>query len=418
MEVASFTEKQESAIELIGDHLHSMLYGGSRSGKTYVLVYAVVLRALKCKSRHLIVRFRYNHAKRSIWHDTFPKVMKTCFPNVAYTLNSSYGYAEFGNGSQIWIGGIDDKERTEQILGNEYSSIYANECSQISYEAIAILMTRLAENSGLTPTFFYDCNPPSKKHWTYLVFKQGIDPIENGKIKNTEDYCSLLMNPKDNVQNISAGYIERVLMNMPTRMKQRFMEGLFLSDVEGALWSIAMIDKARGRQAGEIVETCIGVDPITSNSKTSDLCGIIVASRDEFGDGIVQKDYSRRGSPNQWGQTVVNAYHEHNANYVVAEVNQGGDMVETIIHNIDPKIKVYKVHASKGKFARAEPVAQLYEQDKISHCEGLDDLETELQEYVPIDATQSPDRMDALVWALTKLLINTKLGHEPSVRIA
>ena len=412
------TVRQKEAARLLITKLHTMLYGGSRSGKTFILVYAVIVRALKCKSRHLIVRFRYNHAKRSIWFDTFPKVMKTCFPNVPYEMNSSYGYVEFRNGSQIWVGGIDDKERTEQILGNEYSTIYANECSQISYEAIVVLMTRLAEASGLTPRFFYDCNPPSKKHWTYLLFMQGIDPVERGKIRNVDDYGHMLMNPQDNVQNIAEGYIERILMNLPERMKARFLKGLFLSDVEGALWTMEMIDRARGRQHGELVEICVGVDPIVSDDKDSDLCGIIVAGRDEFGDGVVIKDYSRRGKPNEWGQTVVNAYHEHDANYVVAEVNQGGAMVETIIHNIDPKIKIYTVHAKKGKFARAEPVAQLYEQNRVSHEDDLFELETEQMEYVPIDSKHSPDRMDAAVYALTKLLIRSSEDREPSIRVA
>lgn len=343
--------------------------------------------------------------------------MKTCFPNVPIIYNNQLGYAEFPNGSQIWIGGIDDKERTEQILGNEYSTIYANECSQISYEAIVVLLTRLAESSGLTPRFFYDCNPPSKKHWTYLLFFMGLDPVERGPIKNTDDYCHLLMNPEDNKENIAEGYIERILMNLPERMKARFLKGLFQSDVEGALWTMQMIDLARGRQHGEIVEVCVGVDPITSDNKDSDLCGIIVAGRDEFHDGVVMKDYSTRGSPNVWGRRVVNAYHDHDANYVVAEVNQGGDMVETIIHNIDPKIKVYKVHAKKGKFARAEPVAQLYEQNRVSHWDDLYDLETEQQEYVPIDSDHSPDRMDACVYALTKLLIKANDDREPSIRI-
>jgi phage terminase large subunit len=129
----SLTPKQEAArIILAGPATHAMLFGGSRSGKTFLLVRQVVQRALNAPgSRHAILRFRFNHIKASIILDTFPKVMAIAYPGVPYHLDKSDWYAELGDGSQIWFGGLDDKDRTEKILGQEHSTLYLNECSQI-----------------------------------------------------------------------------------------------------------------------------------------------------------------------------------------------------------------------------------------------------------------------------------------------
>jgi len=384
-----------------------MAYGGSRSAKTFGWTYGVVMRALIKPSRHLIVRKHFNHVKTSIWYDTFPKVMKLAFPGVPYVANKSDWFITMPNGSEIWLGGIDDKERTEKILGREYSTVFANEVSQISYDAISLLVTRLAERSGLGMRFLYDCNPPSKKHWSYKLFIEGVDPIDGSVLKRPDNYAAILMNPADNRDNIAPGYIENVLAGLPLRQRQRFLEGLFLSDVEGALWTIDMITQARARASGQRQQTVIGVDPSTTGDKTSDLCGIVVASSDSNGGAVVDADYSIQASPQVWAQTVVNAYHKHKANRVVAESNQGGEMVRTIIHNIDKTIPIRLVHAKQGKFSRAEPVSMMYEQGRITHCDGLDELETEMQEYVPMTAGHSPDRMDAAVYALTDLLLVT-----------
>src|SRR5512139_3474120 len=147
MQSFNLTPKQEKANELLaGDATHVMLFGGSRSGKTFVLVRAVCVRAIKApNSRHAIVRFRFNAVKNSIVLDTFPKVMRLCFPEIKYTLNKSDWYVTLYNGSEIWFAGLDDKERTEKILGMEFATIYPNECSQIPYGSIETAVTRLAQ---------------------------------------------------------------------------------------------------------------------------------------------------------------------------------------------------------------------------------------------------------------------------------
>ena len=129
----ALTAKQDEARDLFGSEaMYYLLYGGARSTKTFTLIRLVIVRALAAPgSRHAVLRFRFNHVKLSVILDTFPKVMELCFPDMTYVLSKSDWYVTFPNGSEIWFGGLDDKERTEKILGNEYATIFLNECSQI-----------------------------------------------------------------------------------------------------------------------------------------------------------------------------------------------------------------------------------------------------------------------------------------------
>lgn len=412
------TEKQGHALNVLNRNTHGLCYGGSRSGKTTIITRNIFLRALKSKSRHLVTRFRFNHAKTSLWHDTFPKVAEMCFPGVDFEYNKSDFFVKvepqnsFGGESQIWLGGVDDKERIEKILGNEYSTIYANECSQMSYDAVTMLRTRLAESSNLPLRFYYDLNPCGKKHWTYQEFEMGLVPGTREKHKLSAGHC--VLNPYDNADNLPAEYL-KILESLPKRQRQRFLDGLFLNDVEGALWSDLMVSNAKTRPVGEITKTVISVDPAVTNNENSDETGIVVCSLDENKGGLVEADLSGKFSTLTWAQRVVSAYHAYEANEVVAEVNQGGDLVEDAIKSIDPNIKVVKVRASKGKFARAEPVSSLYEQEKISHTDpDMTDLEAQMTEWVPHKSKQSPDRIDALVYGLTHLMLRE---NEATTRI-
>ena len=188
MKEAKLTKRQEQALALLLDHKYSLLYGSGRSGKTFLIVFFIVFRALKTKSRHVILRYRFSHVKQSVVYDTFPKVCEVF--GINYSLNKSDWVAHFPNGSEVWFGGLDDKERTEKILGNEYSSIYINEASQISYNSHTILYTRLAQKSGLPLRYICDENPPSKSHWTYKLFVKGEDPEKQSSHRKP---CGILL---------------------------------------------------------------------------------------------------------------------------------------------------------------------------------------------------------------------------------
>lgn len=382
------------------------------SGKTFLSCYAIAVRALKApKSRHAILRFRFNHVKQSVWYDTFPKMMAICFPDVGYKENKSDWFITMPNGSEIWFGGLDDKQRVEKILGNEYATIYFNECSQIAYESVTTAMTRLAQKTELQNRALYDCNPPGKSHWTYRLFVEGVDPISREN-RDTSNYAHMLMNPIDNMMNLSSDYQE-VLASLPPRQRARFELGQWLDDIEGALWKGGWIDQWRQAHAPDLVKVVVGVDPAVTANEHSDLTGIIVMGLDAKGIGYVLADKSTKASPQEWAERVVSYYTGYNADAVVVETNQGGEMAKTILRSIMPHIPVVEVRASKGKIARAEPVAALYEQGRIQHVGVHFDLEEELTTYN--GEQKSPDRMDALVWAAHHLMINPTLP--PSVRM-
>ncbi len=383
--------------------MHSMLFGGSRSGKTFINVRNIVARAALKKSRHLIGKTFFNQVKTAIGMDTLPKVMELCFPEMEYELNKTDWFVTLPNGSEIWLCGFDNSDRVDKILGKEYSTIYFNEATDIMEETVETLLTRLAENSGLELKAYYDCNPKSRKHWTYTKFFKG-ETQSGSKLPDFEDYGYLKMNPGDNISNLPPKYM-KLLEGMSLKKRTRFLDGDFQDDVEGALWNAIMIDQAKNKFEKEIKKTVIAIDPAVTNNENSDLTGIIACGIDINNQGVAIEDLSGKFTPNDWAQRAVNAYHKHESAYIVAEVNQGGDMVEAMIHNIDRTITVKKVRASKGKFARAEPVAAFYERGEVRHCAGLDELETEMCEYVPLNSKKSPDRLDALVWGFTDLIV-------------
>lgn len=182
-------------------------------------------------------------------------------------------------------------------------------------------------------------------------------------------------------------------------------------NADGALWTESMIAQARALQiTQEKNRTVVGVDPAVSNNADSDETGIVVASSYGNNDAkqySIDGDYSGKFSPAGWATKAMHAYNEHNADAIVIETNQGGDMAESVLRNTGFKGRIIKVHASKGKFARAEPVAALYEQGRVRHNGNLYTLENQLMEYVPGSSKKSPDRMDAKVWAITELGIGT-----------
>lgn len=229
------TPKQIKATQLLaGIAKYIMLYGGSRSGKTFILIYAIIIRASKVKSRHCILRLKFNAVKKSIWLDTLPKVMLLCFPDLQCKWNSQDFYIKLSNGSEIWIGGLDNEKQMEKILGNEYSTLYFNESSQISYAGIEMGMTRLAEKNDLIKKAYFDENPPVKRHWSYQLFIRGINP-KTGLAVKKERYASLLMNPEDNKENIDEGYFE-ILEGLSPDERARFEFGEFIDAADGQVY--------------------------------------------------------------------------------------------------------------------------------------------------------------------------------------
>lgn len=418
------TDKQNAALAVLaGVATHCMLFGGSRSGKTFLHVRNVVMRALKApKSRHCILRFRFNHIKSSIIFDTFPKVMEIAFPGVVWKLSKSDWFIAFENGSEIWFGGLDDKERTEKILGNEYATIYLNECSQIPWNGRNMVVTRLAqlaqtliqgrEPTPLKPRMYYDCNPPNKSHWTYLLFVKKIDPETKQPLPRPEDFASFQMNPQDNAENLSAGYLD-TLASLSPRLRKRFLAGEFADANPNALFPDEVIDRWRHEGAvPEMVRVVVAVDPSGSDdadNADNDEIGIFVAGLGVDGNCYVLEDCTVKAGPATWGRVATSAFDRHAADMVVGETNYGGAMVKHVIQTSRPRTPFQAVTASRGKAVRAEPISALYEEGKVRHVGIFRELEDELSAFSTVGylGDKSPNRADALIWALTALFPGT-----------
>jgi phage terminase large subunit-like protein len=421
------TTIQQRAIDLfISGANKFLLYGGSRSGKSFIIIFAMIIIACKFpSSRHLICRYRFNHVKNSIWLDTLKKVLKICFPKLSVKWNNQDYFITLPNGSEIWIGGLDDKDRSEKILGMEFLTIFVNESSQISYEAFTTLLTRLAqrieygEGKIAKNLLFIDCNPPSKKSWIYKVFVEYVEPETNISLSFVNQYGCLKMNPIDNIENISAEYID-LLNSLPERKKKRFLRGEFGDDNEGALWTDDIINQNRvGTSRTFNIDTkdqaykrvVVSIDPAVTSKDTSDETGIVVCAEGFDGHLYVLEDATDIYTPNDWAKKSVSLYYKWKADRIIGEVNNGGDLIEAVLRQVDNNVSYKSVHATRDKLTRAEPVAALYEQGKGHHVGQHLDLELEMTSWEAKKGEKSPNRIDALVWGATELLLNQSQSH-------
>ncbi|MFD1156784.1 DNA-packaging protein [Roseovarius aestuarii] len=210
-----------------------------------------------------------------------------------------------------------------------------------------------------------------------------------------------------------------------TRLGRQELDGIMMEEAEGALWTSNLIEKIQIDEMPEVDRVVVAVDPPVTGKSSSDECGIVVVGACTQGPvqdwrAYVLADCSiGAASPNTWANAAINAMVEYGADRLVAEVNQGGDLVSSVIRQVDPMVPIKAVHASRGKVARAEPVAALYEQGRISHLKGLGELEDQMCAMTAqgFEGKGSPDRVDALVWALTELMIEPAAKwRRPQVR--
>ena len=213
----------------------------------------------------------------------------------------------------------------------------------------------------------------------------------------------------DNAKNLAPTALTQLLARYEgTRLGRQELYGEILNDVEGALWSLDLIDANRTTTPDILARVVVGVDPAVTSNDTSDETGIIVAGRDTEGHAYILADYSLKASPLEWAKRAIDAYDTHHADAIVVEVNNGGDMIPTLIRQIRPGIPVKTVRASRGKHTRAEPIAALYEQSRVHHTQPFTTLEDQMCSWT-VDDPKSPDRLDALVWALTELMTGTSV---------
>jgi phage terminase large subunit-like protein len=447
--------KQPDANRLLnGPAPHVLLFGGSRSGKTFIWVRAIVNRALRASgSRHAIWRKHFNHAKNAIGKDTFPKVLKLCYPDYAGRVEfNNEGIAIFPNHAEIWLAGLDDQERVDKILGMEFATNGFNEISSISWHAVEIAHSRLAQKveidrdadfniipEGRRPLLplknFYDLNPVGKRHWGHQLFVKKLKPGTRESVADPDDYQYMIMNPDDNRENLPPGYIEKTLGGMSKAKRDRFRDGKWQEDIEGALWPDSTLDAARldgpylnptdfQLNVEPLVRVVIGVDPSGAGTKKKDVLGqdeapkandigIVVCGLGRSGTGYVLEDGTINAGPGEWARRVADLFDKWKADKIVAEKNYGGAMVEHTIRTARSTLPVKMVDSSRGKALRAEPVAALYEpeQRKVKHAGFFEELEDQMAAMMPqpigYTGEGSPDRLDAAVFALTELMLGS-----------
>jgi len=275
------------------------------------------------------------------------------------------------------------------------------------------------------------CDEPAAfrypESWTMLMLglRLGSDPrcIATTTPKPVKLVRDLIKDPNtrvtrgtsyENRDNLAPAFFEKIIKQYEgTRLGRQELNAEVLDDVPGALWQRAQIDALRVAVAPDMYRVVVAIDPAVSANEDSDETGIIVAGLGVDGHGYVLADLTCRLSPDGWARRAVTGYRQWRADRIVAEVNNGGDMVRTTVATVDPRVPYKAVHASRGKIVRAEPIAALTEQGRIHHVGTFDELEDQQCSFTPDNlAGTSPDRVDAYVWAMTELFLEIEEREE------
>lgn len=310
--------------------------------------------------------------------------------------NRSMGELRLPNGAMVYVDGADDGAL--RVQGKNLRGAWCDEVGLWRRWRLA-WQESIAFAVRLDPACIIASGTPKQGHG--LVRLLHDDPLV---VKSR-------LRTRDNLANLSPEAVaELETAYGGTRMGRQELEGELLLDTPGALWTVDSFGRAD--DFPDLQRVVVAVDPAVTSNEDSDESGIVVAGRRDD-HGYVLEDLSMRADPTTVARTVVDAYHELQADRVVVEDNNGADWIPALIATVDPAVRVEKVHATRGKLLRAQPVAGLYEQGRITHVGHLRDLEDQMCSWTPEDS-KSPDRLDAVVWALTALF--PELAGKPGRR--
>lgn len=314
---------------------------------------------------------------------------------------ASLGHIHLANRSRIHLVGATDPDR---LRGLNLAGAWADELAAWEYEA--------TWSEGLVPAV-RDMRGPAQ---IVVTTTPRPKPLIRSLLDRTDGTVHVTRGSTfDNAANLSSTALTELRARYEgTRLGRQELEGELLDDIPGALWTWDMIEQNRDNNPPEqFVRIAVGVDPAVTANAASDETGIVtvgMVGRGPSAEFWVLSDRSGRYTPARWAAVAVSEYETWQADRVVAEVNNGGDMVSTTIHQVNRRVPVRSVHASRGKQIRAEPVVALYEQHRVHHLDGLTVLEDQMTTWDPTDPhTKSPDRVDALCWAITDLMASG--GH-------
>jgi len=305
--------------------------------------------------------------------------------------NRSIGEIVLANGSRIKLFSGDVPDR---LRGQQFHGAWIDELAAFQYPD-AYDQLQFGLRLGEHPQTLITTTPRPKPLIKNLITR------DDGSVTITRGATF------DNAANLAPTALAELQARYNnTRLGRQELYGEVLDDVEGALFQQDNIDRHRVPALPHSIQrTVVAVDPAVTNTTESDETGIVVAAKTSDGQAYVIADYTIKASPLEWAKRAVDAYRTHMADAIVVEVNNGGDMIPALIRQVDPNVNVKQVRATKGKFLRAEPVAAWYEQGRVHHVGTLDTLESQMCSWTPNDPN-SPDRLDAVVWALTDLLDN------------
>ena len=302
----------------------------------------------------------------------------------------------------------------DSLRGPQSDLIWCDEIAKWKYPTNAWDNAVLGNRLGSHPRRVFTTTPRPIRLVRLLM---GKDPSQRGQPRDPTVVLAPTMTTYNNLANLAPSFIQEVLTKYQgTRLGRQELLGHLLEDTPGALWTLEMIEDARVWAVPEtFVRIVIAVDPAVTAHEDSNETGIVVCAKDADGIGYVLRDASGRYSPDGWAQKVSELFYHYHADRVVGEVNNGGDLVETVLRSKDSGISYKAVHAARGKLTRAEPIAALYERHLIKHYGEHADLEAQMTTYAPdqVPSAQeqrkeksiSPDRMDALVWGMSELML-------------
>lgn len=292
------------------------------------------------------------------------------------------------------IATLYDAREPDQLRGPQHDFLWFDELAKYRYAEAVFDQAMFGLRLGDYPRWIVTTTPRPIALIKRLLVQSGVR-ITRGR-------------SADNLGNISGNYQRNVIDRYKgTRLGRQELDAEILDDVPGALWSRRSLDEARVSSPPQLVRIVVGVDPAATSGEAANENGIIVGGIAQSGQAYVLEDWSLRGSPDEWARKAVAAYRKHSADSIIAECNQGGEMVAQVIKSV-ADIPVKLVRATRGKYVRAEPVSALYEQGRVHHVGAFPELEDQMISFTPERAADrsdgySPDRVDALVWMLTEL---------------
>lgn len=293
----------------------------------------------------------------------------------------------FNNGSVCKLFSAEEPDR---LRGPQFYKLWGDELAAWKYDQETWDNAQMALRLGKLPQAVITTTPRPTKLIKELI------KASNTKLTEGTTY--------ENRGNLADNWYDIIIKKYEgTRIGRQELNAEILEDVEGALWTMKMIEDNRVTEAPEFKRIIVGVDPAVTSNPDSDETGIVIGGLGVDGVGYVLNDASGLFSPNEWANRTIHNYREYKADRVVAEVNNGGDLVEINIRIVDRNVSYKGVHASRGKKIRAEPIAALYEQGRIKHVGGFPKLEDEMTTWD--GGTISPNRLDAMVWTFSELML-------------